>query len=86
MPLFPLGSRLLIEVPSVSSETASGLVLPDKKEVPLDRGTVSAIGSDVREIKIGDRVFFSRYAPDEIEIDGAKFLLLSERDVIAFQV
>ena len=73
--------------------TKSGIVLPDnaEKEKPI-RGKVLAVGPGKMNdkggrmpmsVKVGDVVLFKKYGPDEIEIDGKKYLVGDEEDILA---
>lgn len=73
--------------------TKSGIVLPDtaEKEKPI-KGRVLSVGpGKVNEqgvrtplsVKVGDTVLFKKYGPDEIEIDGKKYLVGDEEDILA---
>jgi chaperonin GroES len=93
MNLKPLNNNLIVK-PAVKEEvTKSGLVLADtgRNEKP-EKGEVIAVGEGklsedgVRQkmtVKVGDKVMFKKYGPDEIEVEGEKFLVLSENDILA---
>ncbi len=89
----PLSNHLFIEPLSEEAVTKSGIVLPDtaEKEKPM-QGTVIAVGpgklNDKGErmpmsVKIGDRVLFKKYGPDEIEVEKKKYLVGDEDDILA---
>ena len=88
----PLGDRILIKPLAAEEKTASGIVLPDTaKEKPV-QGEVLAVGSGkllengqkvALEVKVGDKVIYSKYAGNEIKIDGDECMILNERDVLA---
>ncbi len=61
--------------------TSSGLII-DENEVDLIQGRVTLVGEDVKKIKVGDKVFFSRYAINELEATPEKLYILKEDDVI----
>ena len=93
MNFIPLSNRVFIEPMEEESMTKSGIVLPDtaEKEKPI-RGKVIAVGpgklNDKGErspisVKVGQVVLFKKYGPDEIEIDGKKYLVGSEEDILA---
>ena len=73
--------------------TKSGLVLPDTVDKGRpEQGTVVAVGPGKTldngavakmSLKVGDKVVFKKYSPDEIEIDGDTYLIMSEGDVLA---
>jgi chaperonin GroES len=93
MNIKPLGDRLLILPTEEEKTTKSGIVLPDtaEKGKPI-QGKVVAVGpgklNDKGErvpmsVKIGDTVLFKKYGPDEMEIDGKKYLVGDENDILA---
>lgn len=91
--LQPLGSRILIKPIEEETKTKGGLIIPDTAEkekpaqgevVSLGTGKISDEGKKIEfRVKIGDKVLFKKYAPDDIEVDGVKYLVLDEDDVLA---
>ncbi|MCB0155249.1 MAG: co-chaperone GroES [Anaerolineae bacterium] len=92
MNLKPLGDRLLVSPIEQEEMTASGIVLPETaKEKPM-QGKVIAVGPGARkedgsriamDVKEGDTVLYAKYAGTEIKIDGNKYLIFKETDVLA---
>ena len=93
MKLKPLHDNVVVKPSSVEEMTKSGIVLPEtaNKERP-ERGEVIAVGpgktlesgkTSLMNVKIGDKVVFKKYSPDEIKIDDEKFLLVNESDILA---
>ncbi|MBI2591147.1 MAG: co-chaperone GroES [Candidatus Brennerbacteria bacterium] len=91
--LKPLSNRVFIEPLEQEQTTKSGIVLPDsaEKEKPV-KGKILAIGSGklndkgeriAMSVKVGDVVLFKKYGPDEIEIEGKKYLVGDEDDILA---
>jgi chaperonin GroES len=89
----PLSNHLFLEPLEEEKKTASGIVLPEtvEKEKPV-KATVIAVGpgkkNDKGEIqpmavKVGDVVLFKKYGPDEFELDGKKYLVGDEDDILA---
>ena len=90
--LQPLGDRIVVDRDEVGDVTTGGIYLPENaKEKPI-RGTVVSVG-DGRlladgsraplQVKKGDKILFTTYAPNEIKIDGEELLLMREEDVLA---
>ncbi|HNV13024.1 MAG: co-chaperone GroES [Actinomycetales bacterium] len=88
----PLEDRILVKSLEAETTTASGLVIPDTAKEKPQEGEVLAVGpgrmtdKGVRvamDIKVGDRVIYSKYGGTEIKHGGQEFLLLSARDVLA---
>ena len=93
MKLKPLHDNVVVKTLSQEEVTKSGIVLPDTvdKEKP-EKGEVIAIGPGKRldngnlsemSVKVGDKIVFKKYSPDEIKIDEEEYLVLSESDIIA---
>lgn len=89
----PLSNHIFIEAVTEDRKTKSGIVLPDsaEKEKPMV-GEIVAVGPGkmndngvvlAMSVKVGDKVLFKKYGPDEIEIDGRKYLVGDENDVLA---
>lgn len=91
--LTPLGDRVIIRPLEDEEITKAGIVLPDtaEKEKP-EKGEVIAVGpgklldSGQRapiSVKVGNKVIFKKYGPDEVKIDGEELLVVEENDIIA---
>jgi chaperonin GroES len=89
----PLSNHLFLEPLEEEKTTKSGIVLPDtaEKEKPM-QGKVIAVGpgklNDKGErvpmsVKVGDTVLFKKYGPDEVELNGKKYLVGDEDDILA---
>jgi len=89
----PLSNHVFLEPIGEEKTTKSGIVIPDtaEKEKPI-KGKVLAVGPGKCDddgkctpmsVKIGDIVLFKKYGPDEIEIDGKKYLVGDEDDILA---
>lgn len=86
MNIQPLADRVLI-LPAPAEEKIGGIIIPDTaKEKPL-RGTVKATGNGTKDeemiLKEGDTVLYGKYAGTEIELEGEKFLMMRQSDVLA---
>ncbi|HYP24763.1 MAG TPA: co-chaperone GroES [Actinomycetota bacterium] len=88
----PLEDRILVRPEEGQETTVSGIVIPDTAKEKPQEGTVLAIGPGKRsdtgeivpmDIKVGDRVMYSKYGGTEIKVDGDELLILSSRDVLA---
>ena len=81
-----LAGKVLIEPQEAEKKTAGGLIIPDSaKEKPLS-GKVVLVGGakkdEVMEVKVGDFVFFGKYAGTELTIEGKDYLLVNQADVL----
>lgn len=92
MNLKPLADYLIVKAIEQEAVTKSGIVLPDTidKEKP-EQGEVIAVGKGKQlesgaiaemSIKVGQKVMFRKYAPDEIKVDGVHYLVIRESDVM----
>ena len=90
--LQPLGDKVVVEREESQTKTAGGIVLPDSAKDKPSRGTIIAIGTGKLlddgtrgslQVKKGDRVLFTSYAPETITIDDEECLLMSESDILA---
>ena len=95
-PITPLGDRVIVR-PLTEEElgtvSASGIIIPDtaKKEKP-EQGIVIAVGPGKwdedgekripMEVKVGDRVVFSKYGYDEVKIDDQEYFIVSESSIL----
>ena len=83
----PLADRVLIEPAPAETKTVGGIIIPDTaKEKPL-KGTVIAVGGGTKDedmvLKEGDKVLYGKYAGTEVEIEGKKYLIMRQSDVVA---
>lgn len=91
MKIRPLQDRILVKRLESEEKTASGIIIPDNaKEKPME-GKVVAVGNGKTlddgslrkpDVKVGDRVLFSKYAGSEVKIDNNEHLILREDDLL----
>jgi chaperonin GroES len=87
----PLEDRIVVQAVEAETTTASGLVIPDTAKEKPQEGTVLAVGPGRFEdgqrvpldVKVGDRVLYSKYGGTEVKYSGEEYLVLSARDVLA---
>ncbi len=92
-PLTPIGEYILIEPMEEEETTASGLIVqssskgerPQKgKIIALGTGKTNDNGEKVPfNVEVGQNVLFKKYAPEEVELKGKKYLLMRESDLLA---
>lgn len=87
MNIKPLADRVLIKPAPAEEKTAGGIIIPDTaKEKPL-QGEVLAVGNGTKDeemvLKAGDTVLYGKYSGTEVEIDGEKYLIMRQSDVLA---
>ncbi len=88
----PLGDRVFVKVTVAEEKTAGGLYLPDTAKEKPQVGEVVALGPGKRnddgsrqelEIKVGDKVLYSKYAGTDVKLGTDEYVLLSEKDILA---
>lgn len=87
MKIQPLADRVLIKPAPAEEKTIGGIIIPDSaKEKPL-KGEVIACGQGTKDesmiVKVGDTVLYGKYAGQEIEFDGEKYLMMRQSDLLA---
>jgi chaperonin GroES len=92
--LQPLADRLVVKPMAKEEVTKGGIFLPDTAKEKPQEGEVVAIGPGrmtdegkriAMEIKVGDRVIFTKYGGSEIKIDDVEMMILRESDVLAIK-
>ncbi|MBI4400442.1 MAG: co-chaperone GroES [Nitrospirae bacterium] len=78
----PLGDRVFITYTEEMERTAGGIYVPDSAKEKPQRGTVQAVGKDVKHLKVGDQVLFDKYSGSKLKIDDEDCLILKEEDVL----
>ncbi|CAK8719745.1 co-chaperone GroES [Candidatus Electronema halotolerans] len=91
MKIRPLNDRILVQRVEEEEKTAGGIIIPDSaKEKPAE-GKVVAVGAGKRndageriamDVKEGDRVLFSKYGGTDVKVDGEKYLIMREDDIL----
>lgn len=90
--LQPLGDKIVVEREVSLDRTEGGIYLPDSAKDKPTRGTVVSIGDGKllddgsrgeMQVKVGDRVLFTSYAGENIEIGDAEYVLMGESEVLA---
>ena len=87
MNIKPLADRVLVKPANAEEKTLSGIIIPDSaKEKPL-KGEVLAVGNGTKDedmvVKKGDTVLYGKYAGTEIELEGEKYLIMRQSDILA---
>ena len=93
MKLKPLADRVLVEPSTVEESTSSGgIIIPDTAKEKPQEGKVAAIGPGKTDengkpikmnVKVGDKVLYSKYGGTELKYDGIEYLIMSESDILA---
>jgi chaperonin GroES len=91
MKLRPLADRVIVKQTEAESKTASGILLPDSAKEKPTRGKVISVGPGKLDehgkhmeigLRAGDTVYYGKYSGTEVEVNGEKFVILRESDVL----
>lgn len=87
----PLHDRILVRRMAEEEKTAGGIIIPDSAKEKPQRGEIVATGKGrvteggkilPLEVKIGDKVLFSKYSGTELKLDGSEYLMMREEDIL----
>lgn len=92
MKVVPLNDKIVVKRLEAEEKTAGGIVLPDTAKEKPKQGKVLALGDGKLlddgkrapfQLKVNDRVLFTSYGGQEVNVDGEEYLILTEDDVLA---
>lgn len=90
MNIKPLGDRVVIKKVEVEEKTKSGIVLPGSAKEQPQIAEVVAVGAGItedekkkNEVKVGDKVIFSKYSGTEVKMDGVEYTIVKLADLLA---
>ncbi len=91
MNIKPLADRVVIKALPMEEKTKSGIIMPDTAKEKPQEGEIVAVGPGKTEkgekvaldVKVGDRVIYSKYAGTEVKYEGQEYLILKESDILA---
>jgi chaperonin GroES len=91
MKLKPLADRVIVKQTEAEEKTASGIYLPDAAKEKPTRGKVIAAGPGKLDdngkpmelgVRVGDEVYYGKYSGTDVEVNGEKFVILRESDLL----
>ena len=91
MKLRPLADRVIVKQSEAEEKTASGIVLPDSAKEKPTKGKVIAVGPGKLDdkgkpmevgVRVGDSVYYGKYAGTDVEVEGQKYVILRENDIL----
>ena len=91
MKLVPLGDKIVLKQLETEETTKSGIVLPGQAKEKPQEAEVIAVGPGgtidgkevVMQVKVGDKVIYSKYAGTEVELDGEEYIIVKQSDILA---
>lgn len=78
----PLKDRVFVKFTEEGEKTAGGLYIPDTAKEKPQKGVVEAVGSEVKEIKVGNTILFDKYSGSKVTIDNDEYLIIKEEDIL----
>ena len=90
--LTPLEDKIIVKQAEAQTQTASGLYIPDNSKEKPQQGEVLAVGPGRRDdkgeripmdVKVGDKVLYSKYGGTEVHYEGEDYLIVGARDILA---
>ena len=86
MKLVPLGDRVVLKQVEAEEKTKSGIILTSQAQEKPQEATVIAVGpgkDDVKmEVKVDDKVIYSKYAGTEVKLDGEEYIVVKQDDIL----
>ena len=91
MKIRPLQDRVIVERIDAEEKSAGGIIIPDSAKEKPQEGKVVAVGNGKRgddgktyplDVKAGDRVLFSKYAGNDVTLDGTEYIIMREDDIL----
>jgi chaperonin GroES len=91
MKLRPLADRVIVRQNEAEEKTKTGIVLPDTAKEKPTKGKVIAVGPGKFDehgkrmelgVRVGDTVYYGKYSGTDVEVDGQKFVILREADIL----
>jgi chaperonin GroES len=79
----PLADYIVAQSEEPETKTASGLYLPEKSAEKPKTAKVVAVGKDVKQVKVGDRIVYKSYSTTEVKVGSDEYILVKEEDVLA---
>lgn len=92
MKLKPIQDRVLVKREDAEEKTSGGIIIPDTSKEKPSKGVVVAVGDGARDekgniipmtLKVGDKVFFTKWGGTEVKIDNEDLLIMKESDILA---
>lgn len=90
--LKPLGDRVIVQAKSAEEVSSGGIILPDTAKEKPQEGEVVAVGPGKTldngktapvEVKVGDKVIYSKYGGTEVKLEGQEYIILRQDDILA---
>ena len=84
-PIAGTNNRIIIEPAPAETKTAAGIIIPDTAKEKPQKGTVVAVGDDLKDenptLKVGDVVIFGKYSGTDLKWEGKDYLIMKENEI-----
>ena len=78
----PLKDRVFVSYSEEGEKTAGGIYIPDSAKEKPQKGKVEAVGSEVKDVKVGNTILFDKYSGSKVNMDGTDYLIVKEEDIL----
>ena len=79
----PLADYVVAQQEEAEAKTASGLYIPGGAQEKPKVATVLAVGAEVKNVKVGDRIIYGGYSNTDVKMDGQTYMLVKEENIFA---
>lgn len=83
VPIQPLADYVVAQAEEAKAKTNSGIYLPDNAQEKPQTSQVVAVGKDVKNVKVGDRIVYKSYSSTDVKVEGEEYILVKEEDILA---
>ena len=81
--LQPLGDYVVATAEEAQTKTASGIFLPESAAEKPKTATVTAVGPEASQVKVGDRIIYKNYSNTDVNVAGTDYILVKQEDILA---
>lgn len=78
----PLKDRVFVKYSEEGEKTAGGIYIPESAKEKPQKGVVEAVGSEVKDVKVGNSILFDKYSGSKVNIDNVEYLIIKEEDIL----
>ncbi len=79
----PLADYVVAQAEEAATKTASGLYLPDNAQEKPKTAKVVAVGTEAKQVKVGDRIIYKSYSTTDVKVGSEEYILVKEEDILA---
>lgn len=79
----PLADYVVAQAEEAETKTASGLYLPGNAQEKPKTAKIVAVGPQVKEVKVGDRIIYKSYSSTDVKVGQDEYMLVKEEDILA---